>query len=196
MKILQFNCTSIRNKVTNLEQYLHLNEICIGCLSETFLSPQENLKIKNYEILRSDRASNKGGGVAISVKKDLDFKKFSFISRFGSIEVCACEVASSSGDLAIFSFYILPRSNFTASALNNILSITSCRSIVLCGDFNAHNVSWGSRETDLRSRILMKFIDDNYLFLLNTGIPTYIGSSLSCIDVSLCSTNLGLIRKE
>ena len=101
-----------------------------------------------------------------------------------------------SGDLAIFSFYIPPRSNFTASALNNILSVTSCRSIVVCGDFNAHNVSWGSRETDLRGRILMKFIDDSNLFLLNTGIPTYIGSSLSCIDVSLCSTNLGLIRKE
>ena len=147
------------------------------------------------EILRSDRAhsSNRGGGVAILVKKYLYFKKRSFGSRFGFIEMCACEVASSSGDLAIFfSFYIPPRSNFTASALNNILSVTSCRSIVVCGDFNAHNVSCRSRETDLRGRILMKFIDDSNLFLLNTGIPTYIGSSLSCIDVSLCSTNLGL----
>ena len=192
MKIFQFNCTSIRNKSNNIEQYLHDNNFSIGCLSETFLMPHDNIKFKNFEILRSDRAFavNRGGGVAILIKKSIPFKKINIISNLNMIEVCGCEVNSNIGSLAIFSFYIPPRVNFSVSQLNNIISSTSCRNILICGDFNAHNVSWGSRSTDPMGSTLMDFVDFNNLFILNNGDTTYCGSTPSCIDVSLCSPNI------
>ena len=194
MKILQFNCTSVRNKYKNLEQYLHSNKVSVGCLSETFLMPNDYIKFKNYEILRSDRSHSvtRGGGVAVLIDKKINFKPINISTSSYLIEVCGCEVESSAGNLAIFSFYIPPNVNFTVLQLNTIISSTQCRNILICGDFNAHNICWGSRSTNSMGATLMDFVDFNNLFILNNGDTTYCGSSPSCIDVTMCTPNVGL----
>ena len=193
MKIIQFNCTSVRNKKPQLEQFLIDNGISIACLSETFLMSQDSIYFKNFEIIRADRNSTtRGGGVAILIQKPIVFKRVAIPSNFHPIEVCACEIETNSQSLCIFSFYIPPNSNFSTTHLNSIMSATTCRSKVICGDFNSHNMCWGSRNTDARGRKIMDFVDSCDLVVLNTGDPTYCGSTPSCIDLTFCSASVSL----
>ena len=76
MKILQLNCTSIRNKKQVFEQYIFANDISICCLSETFLMSGEQFELKNFSLIRSDRPS-RSGGVAIALKKNINYKLYS-----------------------------------------------------------------------------------------------------------------------
>lgn len=72
------------------------------------------------------------------------------------------------------------------------MSCATSQSVIVCGDFNAHNVNWGSNRTDSRGSKLMDFVDYNDLVILNNGDPTYCGSTPSCIDLTFCSFNLSL----
>ena len=106
MKIIQLNCTSVRNKKHQIEQYLYTNEISVVCLFETFLNPGEDFLIKNFHIVRSDRPSH-GGGVAIAINKQLKFKTLGISSHTDSIEVCGVEVVTNHGPVVIHITYLL-----------------------------------------------------------------------------------------
>ena len=120
MKIIQLNCTSVRNKKHQIEQYLYTNEISVACLFETFLNPGEDFLIKNFHIVRSDRPSH-GGGVAIAINKQLKFKTLGISSHTDSIEVCGVEVVTNHGPVVILSYYVPPGRNVTLSDFNRII---------------------------------------------------------------------------
>ena len=192
MKILQLNCTSIRNKKQVFEQYIFANDISICCLSETFLMSDEQFELKNFSLIRSDRPS-RSGGVAIALKKNINYKKLNVISSYDSIEICGCEVYTSSETLTILSVYLPPNCNLSVRHLNSVLSGLSCSSIIVCGDFNAHHINWGCSDTNARGRKVLEFIENEDFVLLNDGSPTYLGQSLSSIDLTFCSANVSLI---
>ncbi len=56
--------------------------------------------------------------------------------------------------------------------------------IIKCGDFNAHNGSWGSKNTDNNGIIIESFIEEHSLVCLNDGKPTrmhIIKAGMSCL---------------
>ena len=56
------------------------------------------------------------------------------------------------------------------------------------GDFNAHNILWGSDNTDTRSREVERFIDNHNINIMNNGAPTLIlYNAESAIDLTMCS---------
>ncbi|GAB0090557.1 hypothetical protein DMENIID0001_052940 [Sergentomyia squamirostris] len=70
-----------------------------------------------------------------------------------------------------------------------IYSVTPA-SVLMLGDFNAHNQLWGCSDTNLKGRQIEEFIRDDELCLLNTGKFTYLHpgtGSFSAIDLSICS---------
>ena len=64
---------------------------------------------------------------------------------------------------------------------------------IVCGDFNAHHRLWGSKENDTKGSELYEFISNNNVVVLNDGSGTRQNPTnleLSCIDISICSSNL------
>ena len=48
------------------------------------------------------------------------------------------------------------------------------QSFIMVGDFNAHNILWGSDNTDARGRKVERFIDNQNINIMNNGAPTSI----------------------
>uniref|UniRef100_A0A1A9W146 Uncharacterized protein n=1 Tax=Glossina brevipalpis TaxID=37001 RepID=A0A1A9W146_9MUSC len=71
-----------------IQQYLHYNNISVPCLSETFLQPIDIFTVKNYNVIRSDRNSNTGGGgVAILISHKLTYNCVPFSTPCNPIEI-------------------------------------------------------------------------------------------------------------
>lgn len=94
------------------------------------------------------------------------------------------EVTIESMSIPVISVYFQPSTNVSLSALMRILCI--CKgTVILCGDFNAHNVMWGSNHCDGRENILRKAIEKSGLCLLNDGSVTFFRgyNYSSCLDL-------------
>ena len=80
VKILQWKCRSISNKIDNLKTIADNYDVIL--LSETWLTNKKKLQIKNFNIVRKDRSlkgnNNKdhGGGVCILIKFNLIFEEY------------------------------------------------------------------------------------------------------------------------
>ena len=72
--ILPWNCQGIRRN-QELEVYLKENVIDVIALNEMFLSKKHNFKIPGYDIIRNNRSTGQGGGVAFLVQNGLVVNK-------------------------------------------------------------------------------------------------------------------------
>ena len=66
---------------------------------------------------------------------------------------------------------------------------------MLVGDFNGHNVLWGSNDNDPRGELIEDFIAKNDICLMNDKSNTYLDSgkgTFSSLDLSLCHPSLYL----
>ena len=66
---------------------------------------------------------------------------------------------------------------------------------MLLGDFNGHNVLWGSKDNDPRGDLIEDFITQNDICLMNDKSNTFLDSgkgTLSALDLSLCHPSLYL----
>ena len=66
---------------------------------------------------------------------------------------------------------------------------------MLVGDFNGHNVMWGSNDNDPRGESIEDFITKNDICLMNDKSKTYLDSgkgTFSSLDLSLCHPSLYL----
>lgn len=76
---------------------------------------------------------------------------------------------------------------FTDTDINNIIKQLP-QPFIIVGDFNSHNVIWGSDQTDQRGKVIEKILENNNIILLNNTEPTRlnpINGNLSNIDLSL-----------
>ena len=59
---------------------------------------------------------------------------------------------------------------------------------IMLGDFNAHDILWGSDNTDARGRKVERFIDNHNINVMNYGAPTRIlYNTKPAIDLTMCS---------
>ena len=66
---------------------------------------------------------------------------------------------------------------------------------MLLGDFNGHNVLWGSKDNDHRGELIEDFITKNDICLMNDKSNTFLDEgkgTLSALDLSLCHPSLYL----
>lgn len=92
--------------------------------------------------------------------------------------------------ITICSIYLPPKQNIWKQ---NLTSITSQlpKLFIICGDFNAHNIIWGSACTKPKGRLVEEAYKNE--IILNTGSPTHLSLSygtLSAIDLTICSPDL------
>ena len=75
--------------------------------------------------------------------------------------------------VTLCSIYIPPSSRLSPKDLDDLIPQLSSPFILL-GDFNGHNILWGSKDINDKGRIVESFIDNHGLCLYNTKTPTFL----------------------
>lgn len=122
------------------KQYLLSNDFDIFCISETWLNstiPDNSVIIEGYNILRRDRSDSRGGGVAMYIKKSIDYSP---IPSSRNIEQIWVNINMKKIKFAIGVLYRAPLSNvknfldvFESDVSGYLSSSDEC---ICLGDFN------------------------------------------------------------
>ena len=109
------------------------------------------------------------------------------------LQAVAVQVTLGSTPVNILSVYTPSRKRLTTQDLSHLIRGLNGH-ILITGDFNGHNYSWGSLSNDIRGDVLEGFTDKNNLCILNDGSPTYLKPQAqhsqkptSAIDLSICT---------
>lgn len=106
-KVLQWNCQSVRKKLTELEH--HSKDFGIIILVETWCKPQDTLRLRDFDTVRSDRENQTGDGVAILARHSLRYTILNLTKICDNkLEVCGIKVTLNDRPLNIVSVYIPP----------------------------------------------------------------------------------------
>ena len=198
--MLQWNCRSLYNKRYELKELINTIKPLTICLQETYnISDKDMNEIKElfknftFYFKFRDRSGqhNPCGGVAIMIHKDVPHKIKVLNTNLESI---ALDIKFRNKEISLCSLYLAPNRNFSYEELVN-LSDQLLEHHILMGDFNAHNITWGSIHTDNKGIIIGEFINNTNNVLLNTGEPTRIcpiTDNYSHIDLSLSTPRLSL----
>ena len=171
LKILQWNCRILRNKLCLLIGIAHQYDVIILC--ETWLHPDSPPpSITGFNIIVKSRVNFRGGGLAICLKKHLAFTEVNSIFHSpGRIETLSISVSSSLGPLIIVALYKCPTATIAATEWHNLFHSLSTFNDVE-GDFNIHHNSWGcSNNCTFGSTLSDTLVNLNFA-LLNDGAPT------------------------
>ena len=76
LNLLHINIRDLRRNMEELVFKLDEKKINISSINETFLKPKHKITIPGYKIIRKDRSTGQGGGVALIVKNDIQFNNF------------------------------------------------------------------------------------------------------------------------
>lgn len=107
LRLLQWNCQSLRNKVPELEYRSRDYDIIL--LSETWLNHEHRINLRNFDIVREDRILGVGGGVAILIRNNIKYRQIPVTANYnGILEACAVEVTWRDKPLILVSLYKPP----------------------------------------------------------------------------------------
>ncbi|KAG1677308.1 RNA-directed DNA polymerase from mobile element jockey [Nymphon striatum] len=178
-----------RSKYDEICRLLNDHNPTAMCLQETRLNDTCNTTIRRYSIYRRDLPSeHPAGGVCIIVNNQIPH---SSVQLNSSLQAIAVRV-SMHKVLTICSIYIPPSSPIIAADVEDLLRQLPAPALI-CGDFNGHNLLWGSRVTNPRGRTIENIILHNNLCLYNDTSMTYLDLSAgtySALDLTLCHPSL------
>ena len=94
MRILQWNCHSLSNKLSNLKLHIYSSKPHVICLSETWLSQNFEPSFINYSAIYKHRgAPQAGGGLAVLVRSDVTYLDHDLqLFPQGLLEVCGIKI--------------------------------------------------------------------------------------------------------
>ena len=197
IRISHLNIQSM-NKIDQLKNYLASNKIDIMSLNETFLNQNKKITIPNYTLVRKDRFSGPGGGVALIIHNTIDFNLIQCKYDTESITVKIINLINSSEHLFLTTYYNPPDKKLNIDFLNHIFSLS--RNSLLVGDLNSHHDYWYGEKRDANGNKIYKFISEKNLMVLNDDSPTYqshrLKSSCSVIDLALTTSEFSTEVKK
>ena len=101
-----WNARSILANLGELQKSLDENNPHLVCMTETWLNPSKDLKFKAFNVIRIDRPNQVWGGVAILIRKEIEYNKISFTPfTGGKLEHIGIELKLGGGILNILLFY-------------------------------------------------------------------------------------------
>ena len=191
VRILQWNCRSINNKIGELCKLIETFKIDVVLLQETLLANNKSFKINDFNIIRADRNSQ-GGGVAIAIKNIWCYKKIIINSNSDEIEVIGCKIKiNENKSLDVVSVYINHNININMTNMDNILNKVQTPYII-GGDFNAHSMEWGCANNSPRGDVILDTLEKYDAVFLNDGSFTRLQippNQSSAIDLTLTDSN-------
>ena len=185
IKIFQWNCRSLTNKIGELRSIITEYDIII--LSETWLNDTITVNIPDYQIVRKDREDGVHGGVTIIIRKDILFKIEPNVYHITkSLETIAISIPilshsnnnSPPSKLLIISLYRTPDNHTSTQEWNSLFeSSKDFKYIYIGGDFNAHHPLWGANKITSSGTTLVNSLLDFNLIISNDGSHTYFRQS-------------------
>ena len=160
------------------------------CLQETFKKHSDKLNIKTFEQYDyvDDTRQRASGGVSIQIRKDISQNKININTHLQAIAVSVTIHET----VTICSLYIPPPDPINENELNNLIEQLP-KPFILMGDFNSHNIIWGSKTTNKRPDPRKKIINSNNLYLHNQNSQTHhdpSSDSFSAIDLTLSDSSI------
>lgn len=191
MKIIQWNINRFYKKLDELKMLISEISPEIICLQETNFTNSNTGNIPNYSRFSKYRTSGlrASGGVATYVKSIYPSKKISISTHLEAITVTVKLIGI---EVNICNIYLPNQQTFSENDLENIIKQLP-KPFIITGDFNSHNVRWGSLKTDNRGKEIDKILENDNLVLLNSMEPTHINSyngNLSNIDLTFANASL------
>lgn len=162
INVMFWNCRSIRNKIFELIHFLNSNNVDICLLSETWLSDENTFYHPQYSCVRRDRVGRNGGGVAILVKKTIQFNIIPCIAT-EVVENVGIEISfRENSNLRIYSVYFPGGQNNSVfrnkfkSDIRKMLNMPY--KYMICGDLNSRHRSWNCLRANPWGNILYDFV--------------------------------------
>ena len=191
-KIIQWNCRGIKPRYEELLLLLTLLRPSVFCLQDTYLKPEDNFTFKGfktYNHIHSDclRASR---GSSIFVHSSCPQRGIKLKTDLQAVAVSV----TLEKEITLCSIYIPPSFAIRPTHLNSLLQQLPSP-FMLLGDFNGHNVLWGSKDNDPRGDLIEDFITQNEICLMNDKSNTFLDSgkgTFSALDLSVCHPSLYL----
>lgn len=164
INLLQWNCQGIREKRDEILEMIETQHINVLAFQETKLWNYCDLNITGFNCFRCDGHFNRTphGGVAIYLHQDIPYEEIVLTTQHQAVAVRA----NLGQNVSICSVYISGSHAVSRQSLEQICGQLT-PPFILMGDFNAHNILWGSRDTRPRGRIIEDFILNNNLNIIN-----------------------------
>ena len=146
---IQWNC---RGYTVNYDELLLLiaevNPTAI-CLLETFKKDRDKPNIKTFEQYDYIHGTRQRalGEVSIIMRKNIPLNKININTYLQAIAVSATLHKTPT----IYSQYLPPHDPINENELNDLIEQIP-KPLILMGDFNNHNIIWGSKSTNKRSK--------------------------------------------
>ena len=170
-RIIKWNCRGLNANYEETLLLLKNYKPAALCLQETHLKDTDNVVIRNYTAFHTVFANNEraAGGVSIFVNNNAPH---SHIPSHTNLQTVAVSITLHRV-ITLCSIYIPPSSRLSAKDLDDLVPQLPSPFILL-GDFNGHNILWGSKDINDKGRIIESFIDNHGLCIYNTKTPTYL----------------------
>lgn len=172
VRILQFNCQSLIPNKDKISHFLNTNNIDIALLSEIF-KHNNSTKITNFNLVTKTRQDG-FGGVAILLKNDIKFRKIKYETN---LDIILIETTNLNPNFIFTAVYFppnnLPQRTFKEEIVKLLNFLDSQPNVMIGGDFNARNISWGDSINIPRGVLLEKLLIESNFRILNNGSPTY-----------------------
>lgn len=181
MKLIYWNAQGIKSKLHELKAFLDSNDIPILLLGETFLKPNQTLKIPNYTTYRNDRPGNRvGGGTAILIKNHLKHDQLPELN-LDNIETTSLQLRTNTGPINIHAAYSPPTSPIRREDLSKIFD--SQLPTLLIGNLNAKHPYWNSNIVNTKGTTLTRIADLENLIVSGPTEPTHTHAATGTQDV-------------
>ena len=190
MAIIQWNCDGFLYHLGEVKNLISQYNPYVMCFQETHFNKFSDPKLKGFSVnyKNVDDPQRACGGVAIFVK--LNFHSIDLVLNT-SLQAVATTIFVPS-KMTICNIYLPPGRPFSFLDLDSLVAQLPCP-FILCGDFNAHNIIWGSTRTDSRGRIIENLINRYDLNIFNDGSKTHFSTAygtFSAIDTTFATPSL------
>lgn len=195
INILQWNARSVENKGDQLRSVMYNYQVL--CLQETWWSADDDTALDkcNFKYATFDRPRGQnGGGVAVVVRKDIQFERID-IREHPGLEIVGVRLLNLEKKISVFSVYRVPDWRVSQETRTDLFEFFDALEggTILCGDFNAHHTMW-STYCNSEGNALAEGVSSSSFVVLNdhacsTLIPRP-GERLGSPDVRLATKEI------
>jgi hypothetical protein len=180
LKILIWNAHCVKNKKSELLNFIAKYNVDVLLLNETWLTNADNFSIPNFQMYRTDRIR---GGTAIIIKSSI-LHSFSSGIKENYAEATSIRIFTEKSFVTFTSIYCSPAASRLQSQSFYKKVLKNPGSNLIAGDFNCKHIAWNNTHNDHKGLDLFNLIDANCYKIHPPNHPThfpYIGKP-SCLD--------------
>ncbi|KMQ90819.1 rna-directed dna polymerase from mobile element jockey [Lasius niger] len=202
LKIMTWNAKDWKNKKEELCKRVH--DYDINIITETKNRDKDRFCISGYITITKNRRSGLitgAGGVAMLIKKGIKFEEIKNIQvNSNNIEALGVRIKGLDRAINLIGIYRKPGETEQPGVWKRLVeSSGDIESLILTGDFNAHNRVWNCEQTDKNGEILMEELEEKNMFVVNSDTLTRIGEGgtrPSNLDLIFSSDRLFSLMKH